>query len=60
MGANVTCNSLISSVALMERCKPSLKWLNLEALDMMGPYLSQLAPGDVDSSPKEKVSSCSE
>ncbi|KAM7420815.1 hypothetical protein PAMA_015163 [Pampus argenteus] len=40
---------------LMERCKPSLKWLNLEALMMMGPYLSRLAPGDVDSSPKEKL-----
>ncbi|KAM7383470.1 hypothetical protein PAMP_003118 [Pampus punctatissimus] len=41
--------------SLMERCKPSLKWLNLEALIMMGPYLSRLAPGDVDSSPKEKL-----
>ncbi|XP_042279656.1 otoancorin [Thunnus maccoyii] len=40
---------------LMERCEPSLKWLNLEALIMMGPYLSRLAPHDVDSSPKEKL-----
>ncbi|XP_056236500.1 otoancorin [Seriola aureovittata] len=39
----------------LERCKASLKWLNLEAMTMMGPYLSRLAPPDVDSSPKEKV-----
>ncbi|XP_039973328.1 otoancorin [Xiphias gladius] len=40
---------------LMERCKPSLKWLNSEAMVMMGPYLSRLAPDDIDSSPKEKL-----
>ncbi|XP_022621926.1 otoancorin [Seriola dumerili] len=39
----------------LERCKASLKWLNLEAMTMMGPYLSRLAPPDVDSSPKEKL-----
>lgn len=39
----------------MQRCKPSLKWLNMEALIMIGPYLSYLEPSDVDSSPKEKV-----
>ncbi|XP_071326560.1 otoancorin [Trachinotus anak] len=39
----------------LERCKPSLKWMNLEAMTMMGPYLSDLAPQDVDSSPKEKL-----
>ncbi|AWO96592.1 putative otoancorin [Scophthalmus maximus] len=36
----------------VERCKPSLKWLNLKAMTTMGPYLSGLAPGDVDSSEK--------
>lgn len=50
-----SCCCLIYSVVLMERCKPSLKWLNTEALTMMGPYLSHLAPDDVDCSPKEKV-----
>ncbi|XP_041843600.1 otoancorin [Melanotaenia boesemani] len=40
---------------LIDRCKPSLKWLDLDALTMMGPYLSHLAPEDVDSSPKEKL-----
>ncbi|KAM9353471.1 otoancorin [Symphorus nematophorus] len=44
-----------SSSKWMERCKPSLKWLNLETLMMMGPYLSSLSPDDVDSSPKEKL-----
>ncbi|XP_045900376.1 otoancorin [Micropterus dolomieu] len=44
-----------STSMLMERCKPSLKWLNTEALTMMGPYLSHLAPDDVDCSPKEKL-----
>ncbi|XP_044065278.1 otoancorin isoform X2 [Siniperca chuatsi] len=44
-----------SDLMLMERCKPSLKWLNMEVLTMMGPYLSRLAPDDVDSSPKEKL-----
>ncbi|KAF0045413.1 hypothetical protein F2P81_001942 [Scophthalmus maximus] len=38
----------------VERCKPSLKWLNLKAMTTMGPYLSGLAPGDVDSSEKLK------
>ncbi|XP_070768533.1 otoancorin [Enoplosus armatus] len=40
---------------LKERCKPSLKWLNMEVMTMMGPYLSFLTPNDVDSSPKEKL-----
>lgn len=51
----VACNRLICFVAPLKRCQPSLKWLNSEALAMMGPYLSSLAPNDVDSSPKEKV-----
>ena len=49
---NVTCNSLIYSLV---RCKPSLAWMNLKALKMMGPYISSLSPNDVDSSPKEQV-----
>ncbi|XP_061572831.1 otoancorin [Cololabis saira] len=38
-----------------DHCKPSLKWLDSEALTMMGPFLSRLSPDDVDSSPKEKL-----
>ncbi|XP_026173158.1 uncharacterized protein LOC113136499 isoform X2 [Mastacembelus armatus] len=38
-----------------ELCKPSLQWLNLEALTIMGPYLSHLTPEDVDSCPMEKL-----
>ncbi|XP_040901377.1 uncharacterized protein otoa [Toxotes jaculatrix] len=38
-----------------ERCKPSLEWLDEEAMTLMGPYLSLLTPDDVDSSPKEKL-----
>ncbi|XP_068591549.1 otoancorin isoform X2 [Cebidichthys violaceus] len=40
---------------LMKSCKPSLEWLNLEALTMMGPYVSRLATKDIDSSPKEQL-----
>ncbi|XP_031708924.1 otoancorin [Anarrhichthys ocellatus] len=40
---------------LMKRCKPLLEWLNLEALTMMGPYISCLATKDVDTSPKEQL-----
>ncbi|KAK9513806.1 hypothetical protein VZT92_027310 [Zoarces viviparus] len=40
---------------LMKSCKPLLEWLNLEALTMMGPYVSRLATKDVDSSPKEQL-----
>ncbi|CAI5662320.1 unnamed protein product [Oreochromis niloticus] len=36
-------------------CAPSLKWLNLEALTIMGPYLSYLPPSDVDSSSKVEL-----
>ncbi|XP_078109050.1 otoancorin isoform X2 [Sander vitreus] len=40
----------------MQCCKPGkLEWLNLDALNMMGPYVSRLAPNDVDSSPKEQL-----
>ncbi|XP_039662071.1 otoancorin [Perca fluviatilis] len=40
----------------MQCCKPGkLEWLNLDALNMMGPYVSHLAPRDVDSSPKEQL-----
>uniref|UniRef100_A0A4W6FUI4 Otoancorin n=1 Tax=Lates calcarifer TaxID=8187 RepID=A0A4W6FUI4_LATCA len=39
----------------MERCKPSLEWLDLDAMTEMGPYLSHLASSDLDSSPKEKL-----
>ncbi|XP_034410223.1 uncharacterized protein LOC117745798 [Cyclopterus lumpus] len=52
---NVTSNSLIYLLGLKKSCTPSLKWLNLEALTMMGPYVSRLAPRDVDSSPKEQL-----
>ncbi|XP_035528068.1 otoancorin [Morone saxatilis] len=44
-----------SRLKLMETCKSSVKWLSTEALTMLGPYLSGLAPNDVDSSPKEKL-----
>ncbi|XP_037309860.2 otoancorin [Pungitius pungitius] len=40
---------------LMKSCKPSLKWLNTEALTMMGPYVSRLATKDVDSSPDKQL-----
>ncbi|XP_054903588.1 uncharacterized protein otoa [Poeciliopsis prolifica] len=36
-------------------CKPTLEWLDSEALTMMGPYLSSLKPDDVDSFPKETL-----
>ncbi|XP_047453991.1 otoancorin [Mugil cephalus] len=39
----------------MDYCKPSVRWLDLDALTMMGPYISYLRPDDVDSSPKEKL-----
>lgn len=37
------------------QCKPSMQWLNSDALGMMGPFLSNLLPSDVDSSPKEMI-----
>ncbi|KAK5862289.1 hypothetical protein PBY51_017700 [Eleginops maclovinus] len=40
---------------LMERCKPQTKWLGMNALTMMGPYVANLAPNDVDSAPKEEL-----
>ncbi|XP_011483575.1 uncharacterized protein LOC105355935 isoform X1 [Oryzias latipes] len=40
---------------LMYHCKPSLQWLDLESLSIMGPYISQLMPEDVDSCPKQKL-----
>lgn len=40
----------------MPRCGPALKWLNCEAMDMIGQYLPHLEANDVDSSPKEEVS----
>lgn len=46
---------LYRSVASMPPCKPSVKWLTVEVLTMMGPFLSHLTADDVDSSPKEKV-----
>ncbi|XP_029359266.1 otoancorin [Echeneis naucrates] len=52
---NCTMMPPSDSRSMLERCKPSLKWLNLEAMSMMGPYLSHLAPDDVDSSSKEKL-----
>ncbi|CAB1459828.1 unnamed protein product [Pleuronectes platessa] len=39
----------------MERCKSSLQWLNLKAMNTFGPYLSRLTLQDVDSSPKEML-----
>uniref|UniRef100_A0A1A7YDA8 Otoancorin n=2 Tax=Iconisemion striatum TaxID=60296 RepID=A0A1A7YDA8_9TELE len=33
-------------------CKPSVKWLTLDALNMIGPFLSSLQPSDVDASPQ--------
>ncbi|XP_070822799.1 otoancorin-like [Chaetodon trifascialis] len=44
-----------SRLKLMQRCKPSVKWLSMDALIMIGPYLSHLQPKDVDSSPNEKL-----
>ncbi|XP_077950908.1 otoancorin isoform X1 [Gasterosteus aculeatus] len=40
---------------LMESCKLSLKWLNSEALTMMGPFVSCLATEDVNSSPNKQL-----
>ncbi|XP_034553551.1 otoancorin [Notolabrus celidotus] len=39
----------------MEQCKRSLKWLNSDALEALGPFLAGLKTGDVDASPKEKL-----
>lgn len=39
----------------LERCKPSLKWLDSDALGTLGPFLSELKAEDVDSSPKERL-----
>lgn len=44
------------SAELMNRCKPTLKWLNFNAMTMLGPFLSHLTPGDVDCCPIENVS----
>uniref|UniRef100_UPI0037E7AB85 otoancorin n=1 Tax=Semicossyphus pulcher TaxID=241346 RepID=UPI0037E7AB85 len=52
---NCTTSKSISSKVPMKRCKPSLQWLNSEALTAMGPFLSGLTPKDVDASPKEKL-----
>ncbi|KAI3360495.1 hypothetical protein L3Q82_002382 [Scortum barcoo] len=51
----VTCKGIIYSIVSMEICKPSLKWLDMDALTTFGPYIADLAPDDVDSSPKEKL-----
>ncbi|XP_023117628.2 stereocilin [Amphiprion ocellaris] len=39
----------------ISQCKPSLQWLDSDAMNMMGPFLSNLRPADVDSSPKEMM-----
>ncbi|KAM8870252.1 otoancorin isoform 2-T2 [Spinachia spinachia] len=39
----------------MESCELSVKWLNSEALTMMGPYVSRLATEDVNSSPDKQL-----
>lgn len=36
-------------------CNSSFNWLNLETVNMLGPYLCNVKPDDVESSPKEKV-----
>ncbi|XP_026039811.1 stereocilin isoform X4 [Astatotilapia calliptera] len=36
-------------------CSPSLEWLNLEALTILGPYLSYLPPSDVNYSSKVEL-----
>ncbi|KAF7227242.1 transcript variant X1 [Nothobranchius furzeri] len=33
-------------------CKPTVKWLDSDALNMIGPFLSSLQPTDVDASPQ--------
>ncbi|XP_027142923.1 uncharacterized protein LOC104934470 [Larimichthys crocea] len=52
---NCTLRTASNSRLHLAHCKSSLKWLNLEALSMMGPYVTRLAPHDLDSSPKEKL-----
>ncbi|KAF6739596.1 Otoancorin [Oryzias melastigma] len=41
--------------SLMLYCKPSLQWLDSESLSIMGPYISQLMPEDIDFCPKHKL-----
>ncbi|TKS82067.1 Otoancorin Precursor [Collichthys lucidus] len=52
---NCTLREASNSRSHLAHCKSSLKWLNSEALSMMGPYVTRLAPHDLDSSPKEKL-----
>ncbi|XP_038146105.1 otoancorin isoform X2 [Cyprinodon tularosa] len=55
---NFSCTMRPSSrprSTMLESCKPTLEWLDSETLTMMGPYLSNLRPDDVDSSPKETL-----
>ncbi|XP_030249655.1 otoancorin isoform X1 [Sparus aurata] len=47
-----------SRLKQMPRCRPALKWLNCEAMDMIGQYLPHLKANDVDSSPKEELLEC--
>ncbi|XP_036929963.1 otoancorin isoform X2 [Acanthopagrus latus] len=58
---NFNCTMKPSSDARlkqMPRCGPALKWLNCEAMDMIGQYLPHLEANDVDSSPKEELLEC--
>ncbi|RVE62701.1 hypothetical protein OJAV_G00159600 [Oryzias javanicus] len=41
--------------SLMLYCKPSLQWLDLESLSILGSYISQLMPEDIDFCPKQKL-----
>ncbi|XP_034029550.1 LOW QUALITY PROTEIN: otoancorin [Thalassophryne amazonica] len=43
------------SAMVTKHCRPKLKWLNLVALNMMGPYLCSLAAEDIDSAAKDQV-----
>ncbi|XP_073340725.1 otoancorin [Pagrus major] len=47
-----------SRLKQMRPCRASEKWLNCEAMDMIGQYLVQLKANDVDSSPKEELLEC--
>ncbi|KAJ0065976.1 hypothetical protein NL108_001188 [Boleophthalmus pectinirostris] len=47
------CSSRASSGSV--RCSNSLKWLTYEFLTILGPYLSELTPADLNLAPKEQL-----
>ncbi|XP_013884979.1 otoancorin [Austrofundulus limnaeus] len=52
---NFSCTLKKTTAKTMSVCKPTLKWLDLDALNMIGPYSSSLPPNDLDSASSETL-----